>query len=140
MLGYISPADAHSKPTTTTTIDVLGARQEASLPPQYWAAFPEMSPGRSYNIRFVGPHVPVHMKKQRVHERLTLDFSPELYHESALVKAQPADMLVFFNAGVGHSGESKHWMPTLEHLFQPKVSSALRTYLVTHVAHMMRAA
>lgn len=119
MLGHISAAEAHLEATTTTIIDVIGARQEASLPPQYWASFPEMLPGRSFTIRFVGPHVPAHFDKQthKVVDRLTVQYSTSLYHDSELVKAQAPDALVFFNAGVGHPGEDKHWAPTLEQIF-----------------------
>ena len=98
----------------------IGARAEATLPPEYWKEVLMTGSKRRWNIDFVGPDLgsmkyPVRL--QHGDSLLTLQvLSKGYFHDLPQEKEKQWDACLLLNPGLGHPNLKQNWIPTLDKL------------------------
>ena len=98
----------------------LGARAEATLPPEFWKELLMSSSQRLWNMDFVGPDLrptahPVQLRQGD--SQLTIQWHHQGYfHDMPSEKDKPWDGIILLNPGLGHPHLRANWIPTLEKL------------------------
>mmetsp|Transcript_3120 Transcript_3120/g.4486 ORF Transcript_3120/g.4486 Transcript_3120/m.4486 type:complete len:253 (-) Transcript_3120:631-1389(-) len=103
-------------------VSVLGARAESELPSLYWQQLSRFT-NAEWQVRFVGPQLSRLPPQHRVlgdKDKLGVSFSSMkgMFHDvvgdDELKGTLDSDLYVFFNSGVGNSGEGLHWQKTMD--------------------------
>ena len=100
-------------------LHVIGARAEAMIPRYLWDELSYFHPGKQFDIKLVGDHVPTMVARQTTpttteNELIQLKRIHGLYHEIEPSNMNTPDAFVLYNPGVGHPRLREKWKRTLQ--------------------------
>lgn len=102
-------------------LHVIGARAEAMMPRYLWDELAFFHPGRHFDVKLIGNHVPVMSARKKIpttreneNEFIRLEMINGLYHKIDSRKLEIPDAFVLYNPGVGHPNLRESWEPTLQ--------------------------
>lgn len=101
------------------SIMVLGARQEATLPPRIWLELNAIFPEALFHIHHLGPDVPEqhHEKTMEMNEgKMKITWTRARYQDVQEYVDVP-DLYCLFNSGVGYPHAQDEWTDALDIVF-----------------------